>query len=218
MFNLTTQEIINGLDNGQTFPNQLLAEALQAAIDDTSKLDELQEETDDLYDIVKLCLNSQINAIIETSYLYNTGHTDAADGYSHCVGDDYMYNNRQTELVAFCEENNIDLTGIDIEKLENELLGDFQWLSSHIYSGAAYYDKFVLACFHVGEIETQIDFDSVTGLDKAILTKLKDNNDLDYHCGNIDNDSALFYQDTDTVWEAYVSIETIREYIAIQKD
>lgn len=218
MFNLTTQEIINGLDNGQTFPNQLLAEALQAAIDDTSKLDELQEETDGLYDIVKLCLNSQINDVIEASYLYNTGHTDAADAYSPCVGDNYVYNNRQAELIAFCEENNVDLTGIDIEKLENELLGDFQWLSSHIYSGGNYYDKFVLACFRVGEIETQIDFDSITGLDRSILTKLKDNNDLDYHCGGIDNDSALFYQATDTVWEAYVSVETIRGYIAIQKD
>lgn len=218
MFNLTPQEIISGLDNGQLFPNQLLAEVLQAAIDDTIKLDELQEETDDLYDIVKLCINSQINAIMEESYLYNTGHIDAADSYSHCVGKDYVNNNCQAELIAFCEENDIDMTGIDIEKLENDLLGDFEWLSSHIYSGDTYYDKFVLACFHVGEIETQVDFDSITGLDKSILTKLKDNNDLDYHCGSIDNDNAMFYQDTDKVWEAYVSIETIKGYIATQKD
>lgn len=216
MQNLTAQEIIHGLDNGQTFSNELLAETLQAAIDDTSKLDELQDENDSLYDVVKIYINNSINAILESDYKYNTEHKDAADGYSHCIADDYVHNNRQAELIAFCGENDISLEGVNIESLENDLINSSEWLSSHIYSDATYYDKFVLACFPVGEIETQINFDAIEGLERCIFEKLKDNNDLDYHCGSFDMDSALFYQSTDKVWEAYISLETIKYYVKQQ--
>ena len=194
----------------------MLAETLQAVIDDTSKLDELQDQNDGLYYVVKVYINNTINTTLENDYKYNTEHTDAADNYSHCIADDYVHNNRQSELIAFCAENDISLEGINIKSLENDLINNPEWLSSHIYSDATYYDKFVLACFPVGEIETQIDFADIDGLDKSIFEKLKDNGDLDYHCGSFDIDSALFYQSTDKVWEAYVSIETIEYYVKQQ--
>jgi len=218
MLNLTLNEIMQGLDNGQTFPSDFLYNAFVEVLEDTEKLDTLQEECDDYYDVVKVYINNTINALMESDYKYNTENKDAADAYSHCINDVYVHNNRQAELIAFCSENDISLDGIDIESLENDLINSPEWLSSHIYSAAPYYDKFVLACFPVGELENQIDFESIEGLNKGILQKLKDNNDLDYHCGSIDIDSALFYQNTDKVWEAYVSLETIKYYVERQRD
>jgi len=223
MQNLTLSETIRELNYRLQSANDYNSLDLLAKIE--NDLESLQDEKQELKKQAELAegckealfkiINEKINSIVSSSVDYNENHEDSHGNYAHCIGDDYNYCNRQKEFISFCAENDIDLTDIDIEQLENNLISDYQSQCVNQWASGTYYDKFVLACFAFGEHEIQVDFDAVgEGVTPEIMTYMKENRLFDIYCGSLDNTSGLFYQSSDHVLEFYVTLETIKDYIA----
>lgn len=223
MQNLTLSETIRELNYKLQLENRFqftslfntIATALDTLQDEKQELEKQAELAEECKSALFAIINGKINSIVSSSVDYNENHKDSHGNYAELIADDYVYCNRQKELIAFCVENEIDLTDVDIEKLENNLISDCKSQCVNQWANGTYYDKFVLACFAFGEHEIQVDFESINeSVTPEIMTYMKENNLFDDHCSSLDTDSGLFYQPSDNVLEFYVTLETIKDYIA----
>ena len=97
----------------------------------------------------------QVNQIISDHVEYETNHIDAGDNYAHLASEgDFDYHNGENRLAEYCEEMGINLTGIDIDRLAEEVIF---W--SYMTVGGDYdpQKRFLVASYNIGEIEIQVD-------------------------------------------------------------
>jgi hypothetical protein len=221
MQNLTLSELVIELDYQASTGKDLhplikqlesMAWQLSDEKEELAKQAELAEECKEaLFNII----DQKIIELVSSSVDYNENHIDSHGSYADMVADNYVYNNRQKELISFCAENDIDLSSVDIEQLENKLFDIMQGQAAHQFCSRPYHDKFILGCFAFGEHEIQVEFDQIGDcVTLEIMQHMKDNNLFDAHCGSLDNTSGLFYQSSDNCLEFYVTLDIIKACIA----
>jgi hypothetical protein len=221
MQNLTLSETITELLyqtglNPTSYPLMCNLAAMVIALqDEKQELEKQAELAEECKGALFKIINEKINAIVSSSVDYNENHEDSHGNYAELIADDYVYCNRQKELIAFCAENDIDLTAIDIEQLENSLISDYQSQKVNQYHSGTYHDKFVLARFAFTEHEIQVDFDSIgESITPEIMAYMKENNLFDACCGSLDNTSGIFYESSDNCVEFYVTLDQIKQIIS----
>ena len=94
-------------------------------------------------------------AIIDSAFEYETAHQDAGDNYLHMASEgNFDYHNGDSRLQEYCDKMGIDLTGIDIDRLAEDVIF---W--GYMTQGQPYdvEKRFLVASYHIGEIEQQVD-------------------------------------------------------------
>lgn len=214
MLNLTLEETIHALNNGQVLPTSHVLSVLESLLDEKEQLEEEATLATECKEVLFSIIDSKITDIVNSQVEYNENYTDSHGNYAELVADNYVYCNRQDELVEFCNDNNIDLSNVNIETLENELFDIMKGEAVHQFCGRPYFDKFLLACFAFGEHEIRVDFDQIGDhITYEIMQYMKSNNLFSEHCGSLGEDSALFYQPSDNVLEFSVTIEQIKNTV-----
>ena len=162
-------------------------------------------------------INKAIGQIIDDNVEYATTHIDSGDGYAHMPREgSWCFHNGDDRLKEFIEANEIDTYDLDNDALTELVLDNFEMVSGHIFStvNAAVFN---VASYPVVEVETQIEFSTlseITGLNitKKRMQAIKEHSTE--HCiGSVDNDSFLAYQTTDCVWLAQMTADALVELI-----
>lgn len=157
-------------------------------------------------------LASMINEYCANQVVYEESHIDAGDSYSHLPAEGgWCYTEGDRRLMEFLRVNNINVSMDDIEELGSLILEDFSMVSKHNLSSNTNSTVFIIDSYQVGELEIQIDYNTIDNLTKNRLKVLDDNNLIDAHIGSFDKDSALFYITSDVVWSAQISLSEILE-------
>lgn len=223
MLNLTLSETIRELNYKLQSENDYdsaillstIVTALESLQDEKEELEKQAELAEACKDALFALINEKIDLYVASCVDYNENHTDSHDNYAGMVADDYIYTKRQKNLIAFCAENSLDLSCVDIEKLENSLFDNMQSEAVHQFCDRPYYNKFVLACFPFGEHEIQVGFESIgDSVSFEIMNYMKENNLFNACCGSLDNTGGLFYESSSNVLEFYITLESIKTIVA----
>jgi hypothetical protein len=154
--------------------------------------------------------------LIESAYDYETSHIDAGNNYHHLASEgDFDYYNGDNRLAEYCAEMGIDLTGIDIGRLAEDVIYE-----SYMVVGQGFdaNKRFRVASYHLGEVESQIDADLLGArLTPYIIDKL--NSETNAYWAGAGKDSAWFYIVTDSYWDQVCNLDVIRDLVdSRQKD
>jgi hypothetical protein len=154
--------------------------------------------------------------LVKSAYEYETSHIDAGNNYHHLASEgNFDYHNGENRLTEYCAEMGIDLTGIDIDRLAEDVIYE-----SYMVVGQSFDAKkrFLVASYQVGEIESQIDADVLGArLTPYILDKL--NSETDAYWTGAGKDSACFYITTDSHWDQVCNLDVIQDLVdAMRKD
>lgn len=153
-------------------------------------------------------------SLIGHAYEYETSHQDAGDNYGHLASEgDFDYHNGESLLQEYCTEMGIDLTGIDIDRLAEDVIF---W--GYMTQGLAYDAKqrFLVATYQVGEIETQVDASEIGArFTPYLIDQL--NKRTDAHWSYSGPDVAYAYQVTDSYWDHVCDLETIHDLVNAMK-
>jgi len=99
----------------------------------------------------------RVNDMIEARVEYESSHPDAGDSYAHLPAEgSFDYGNGPDRLRDYCESNGIDLSGIDIDRLSEDVIFWCRMEPGHAYlayNGPA----FLIDTYPVGEIEMQME-------------------------------------------------------------
>jgi hypothetical protein len=153
--------------------------------------------------------------IIESVYEYETTHQDAGDNYSHLANEgDFDYHNGETRLQEYCAEMGIDLAGIEIDRLAEDVIF---W--GYMTQGADYDPKkrFLVSSYSVGEIETQVECEEIGARFTPYLIK-KLNRETDGFWRYSSPDVAYCYINTDSYWDHVCDLDTIRDLVKAMKE
>jgi len=160
--------------------------------------------------------------IIESAYEYETSHQDAGDNYGHLASEgDFDYHNGENRLQEYCAEMGIDLTGIDIDRLAEDVI-----FYGYMTQGQAYDAKqrFLVASYPVGEIETEVSAESL-GLERITeehIKALNANCDAFFRPGvrslGSACDYAYAYQVTDSYWDHVCNADVIQDLVNAMKE
>lgn len=153
--------------------------------------------------------------LIDQACEYETSHQDAGDNYGHLASEGaFDYDNGESRLQEYCTEMGIDLTGIDIDRLAKDVI-----FLGYMTQGNAYdvKQRFLVASYQVGEIETQVD---ASDLGARFTPYLIDqlNKCTDAYWRYSGPDVAYFYQVTDSYWDHVCDLETIRDLVKTMKE
>ena len=155
-------------------------------------------------------------AIIDSAFEYETTHQDAGDNYSHLASEgDFDYHNGDSRLQEYCDQMGIDVAGIDISRLSEDVIF---W--GYMTQGANYDAKkrFLVASYHVGEIEEQVESSSLGArYTPYLIAKL--NKHTDGYWRYSGPDIAYFYLSCDGMfWDHVCDAETIRDLVNQMKE
>jgi len=154
-------------------------------------------------------------AMVDSAYEYETTHQDAGDNYSHMAMEgDFDYHNGDSRLQEYCNEMGIDLSGIEIDRLAEDVIF---W--GYMTQGADYDAKkrFLVASYHVGEIEQQIDASDMGARFTPYLVEQL-NRCTDAYWRYDGPDVAYFYVYCDAYWEYVCDAETIIDLVNQYKE
>jgi hypothetical protein len=151
-----------------------------------------------------------VNAIIESRVEYETTHKDSGDDYAYLVPESWCSDD-ESRLIAYMQEKRIDWSGLEIDAIVDQCLERCRMESGHVWSAGN--GGFLITSFPVGEIETQIDCDTIGQAFTPELCKaLSRASDayVKYHGDAM----ALAYIATDSVWDAVVPESRLRKIVA----
>ena len=155
-------------------------------------------------------------AMIDSAYEYETTHQDAGDNYSHMASEgDFDYHNGDSRLQEYCDQMGIDLSGIDIDRLAEDVIF---W--GYMTQGQAYdaKERFLVASYNVGEIEQQIGASDIGARFTPYLIKQL-NKCTDGFWRYSGPDVAYFYLNCDGMfWDHVCDVETIRDLVNQYKE
>ena len=162
-------------------------------------------------------------AIIDSAFEYETTHQDAGDNYSHLASEgDFDYHNGDSRLQEYCAEMGIDIAGIDISRLAEDVIF---W--GYMTQGQPYDVKkrFLVASYHVGEIEVELSAGDL-GLDRITESHIETLNkscDAYFRPGvrslGTSCDYAYAYVNaSDNYWDHVCDAETIRDLVNQMKE
>ena len=154
-------------------------------------------------------------AIVESRLEYEEFHADAGDAYAHLASEgDFDYHNGESRLVEYCLEMGIDLTGVEIDRLAEDVIF---W--SRMTPGCDYDPQapFLVASYAIGEIEIQVDSSEI-GLKPTqwVLDKLNRNTGGYWRKGGADY--FYVYVTSDRYWDQVCDLETIHDLVKQHKD
>ena len=155
-------------------------------------------------------------ALIDSCYEYETSHQDAGDSYSHLASEgDFDYHNGESRLQEYCDEMGIDLTGVDIDRLAEEVIF---W--GYMTQGQAYdaQKRFLVASYAVGEIESQVDSGDIGArFTPYLIDQL--NKRTDAYWTYSTGDTAYFYINTsECYWDHVCNTDVIRDLVNQHKE
>lgn len=155
-------------------------------------------------------------ALIDSAYEYETTHIDAGDAYSHLAGEgDFAYHNGEQRLQEYCKEMGIDLSGVDIGRLAEDVIF---W--GCMTQGADFDPKkrFLVSSYNVGEIEEQVEAETIGArFTPYIINQL--NKRTDGYWRYSGSDVAYFYINCDgRYWDHVCDLETIRDLVNQMKE
>jgi len=155
-------------------------------------------------------------AMIDSAYEYETTHQDAGDNYSHMASEgDFDYHNGDSRLQEYCDQMGIDLSGIDIDRLAEDVIF---W--GYMTQGQAYdaKERFLVASYNVGEIEEQVESERIGARFTPYLIKQL-NRRTDGFWRYDSPDIAYFYLNCDGMfWDHVCDAETIRDLVNQMKE
>ena len=155
-------------------------------------------------------------ALIDSAFEYETTHIDAGDAYSHLASEgDFDYHNGDSRLQEYCEEMGIDLSGVDIDKLAEDVI--FWGYMTH----GADFDpekRFLVSSYNVGEIEYQVGSSDIGARFTPYLIEQL-NKRTDGYWRYSGQDIAYFYINCDGVcWDHICDLETICDLVNQAKE
>ena len=158
----------------------------------------------------------QAQAIIDAAYDYATTHVDYGDGYAHLASEgDFDYHNGESRLQEYCEEMGIDLTGVEIDRLAEDVI-----FYGYMTQGNAFdaRQRFLVSSYNIGEIEEQIDSETIGArFTPYLIEKLNRNTDGFWRYSG--PDVAYFYLNCDGIyWDHVCDLETIRDLVNQMKE
>lgn len=154
-------------------------------------------------------------AIVESQLEYEESHADAGDAYAHLASEgDFDYHNGESRLIEYCQEMGIDLTGVEIDRLAEDVIF---W--SRMKPGCDYDPQapFLVASYAIGEIEMQVDSSEI-GLKPTqwVLDKLNRNTDGYWTKGG--PDYFFVYIVSDRYWDQVCDLEMICDLVKQHKE
>jgi len=155
-------------------------------------------------------------ALIDSCYEYETTHQDAGDNYSHLASEgDFDYHNGESRLQEYCDEMGIDLTGVDIDRLAEDVIF---W--GHMVQGGDFdpHKRFLVLSYNVGEIEEQVDASAIGArFTPYLIDQLNKRTDACWHYSS--PDMACFYINaSESYWDHVCNADVIRDLVEQQKD
>ena len=155
-------------------------------------------------------------AMIDSAYEYETTHPDAGDNYAHLASEgDFDYHNGDSRLQVYCAEMGIDVSGIDIDRLAEDVIF---W--GYMVQGQAYdaRKRFLVSAYQVGEIEYQVESSDIGArFTPYLINQLNKCTDGFWRYSG--SDVAYFYINCDGMfWDHVCDLETIRDLVNAKKD
>ena len=156
-------------------------------------------------------VSEKLNGLGESQMEYETTHRDAGDNYAHIVAESWC-SDQERALIDYMKEKEIDWTGLEIDAIADSVLDQFEMQSGHLWSAGN--GDCLLNAFPIGEIEIQIDAQEIglKHVTKEICEALSRQSDL--FCHMQDDRTILAYQGTDSVWDACISENALRDIVA----
>jgi hypothetical protein len=155
------------------------------------------------------------NELIDSVVDYETSHVDAGNNYAHMASEgDFDYHNGENLLVDYCKEMGIDLEGVDLDRLAEDVIF---W--SYMVQGQAFdpRKRFLVASYPVGEIETQVE-SSVLGVKFTPYLINKLNRETWGYWRYDDPKTAYVYSTTDSYWDQVCNSDVIQDLVNQQKE
>ena len=155
-------------------------------------------------------------ALIDSAYEYETSHKDAGDNYSHMASEgDFDYHNGDSRLQEYCDEMGIDISGVDIDKLAEDVIF---W--GYMVQGQAYdaQKRFLVSSYNIGEIESQVDSSDIGARFTPYLIKQL-NKRTDGYWRYSGPDVAYFYVNCDGIyWDHVCDADVIQDLVNAKKE
>ena len=154
--------------------------------------------------------------MIDSRFEYETTHKDAGDNYAHLASEgNFDYYNGESRLQEYCKEMGIDLDGVDIDKLAEDVIF---W--GYMVQGRGYdsQKRFLVADYVVGEVEIQVES---TDLGARFTPYLIDqlNRCTDAFWTYSSPDIAYCYVNaSDSYWDHVCDAGVIRDLVEQHKD
>ena len=162
-------------------------------------------------------------ALIDSCYEYETTHKDAGDNYSHLASEgNFDYHNGESRLQEYCQEMGIDLTGIDIDRLAEDVIF---W--GYMAQGGDYdsQKRFLVASYSVGEFEVELSAADL-GLDRITESHI---NTLNKSCdayfrpgvrslGTSCDYAYAYVNASESYWDHVCNADVIRDLVNQHKD
>lgn len=160
--------------------------------------------------------------LIESRVEYETTHIDAGDAYTHLASEgDFDYHNGENRLVEYCEEMGINLDGVDIDRLAEDVIF---WSYMQVGQDYCHKKSFLVASYPVGEIEIEVSAEDL-GLDRITesdIAELNANCDAYFRPGvkslGTACDYAYAYVSTDSYWEQVCDPDVIQDLVNAMKE
>lgn len=155
-------------------------------------------------------------AMIDHSFEYETTHQDAGDKYAHLASEgDFDYRNGESRLQDYCKDMDIDLTGMDIDKLAEDVIFWGYMVQGHDYDSRK---RFLVSGYNVGEIESQVESTTIGArFTPYLINQL--NKRTDGYWRYSSSDVAYFYINaSDNYWDHVCDADTIRDLVEQHKD
>jgi len=155
-------------------------------------------------------------ALIDSCYEYETMHQDAGDNYSHLSSEgDFDYHNGENRLQEYCDEMGIDLTGVDIGRLAEDVIF---W--GYMTQGQAYdaQKRFLVSSHNVGEVESQVDSSDIGArFTPYLIDQLNKRTDAYWRYSSPDM-AYLYINASESYWDHVCDADVIRDLVNQHKD
>jgi len=155
-------------------------------------------------------------ALVDQVYEYETSHQDAGDNYIHMASEGtFDYYNGESRLQEYCKEMGIDLTGIDLDRLAEDVIFWGYMTQGHDFDP---HKRFLVAGYPVGEIESQVNASDIGAkFTPYLINQLNKNTDGCWtHSGP---DMAYFYINCDNnYWDHVCDSDVIRDLVNAMKE
>ena len=157
-----------------------------------------------------------VNELIESRYDYETAHQDAGDNYAHLAAEgDFYYHNGESRLQEYCDEMGIDLTGVELDKLAEDVIF---W--GYMTQGQAYdaQKRFLISSYNVGEIESQVDASDIgASFTPYLIDQLNKRTEAFWRYDT--SETAYFYINaSDSYWDHVCNADVIIDLVEQQRD
>lgn len=148
----------------------------------------------------------KLNAFIQESVEYNENHPDSLNGVFDCLIDGMDVTGCEKRLIEFCKDNEIDLTGVEIDVLLDNLIEIATPYQEHIFSFN--HDNFSILSFHWQEHEICLDY-IAREIGEDLFDAIPDS-DIDAY---VNGNKTLAYVTSDVIANLAVTVEQIRAAI-----